>query len=100
MGRTRVNSETKEFAKHVGKTMRAARKRANMKASSVAFDIGLSEQTISLAETGKIILSMGNFRAYCRTVGIQMWQVIKLAETFQWQQSVMKLRKADPDVDE
>jgi DNA-binding XRE family transcriptional regulator len=80
---TRPNDEhTKVFAYYLGRGMKAARRLRGMKASTLAFEIGITEQSISNIETGKVVPSMKTMLEIARHLNVPLWQLIRPAEKF------------------
>jgi transcriptional regulator with XRE-family HTH domain len=80
---TRPNGEhTKVFAYYLGRGIKAARKLRGMKASTLAFEIGITEQSVSNIETGKAVPSMKTLLDMARHLNVPLWQLIRPAEKF------------------
>jgi len=80
---TRPNDEhTKVFAYYLGRGIKAARKLRGMKASTLAVDVGITEQSVSNIETGKAVPSLKTLLDIARHLNVPLWQLIRPAEKF------------------
>ena len=84
-----------EFARAMGRVMKSARKRAGIKASAYAFDLGVTEQTVSNWETGKVLPALANLRSAARLLGVPSHRILGAAERLVVMNRVMKVEVRD-----
>lgn len=89
MPRPKHDEETLRFAKALGTVLRVARKQKGIKAENLAYDIGVSAQTVSGWETGKFLPYTPHLMATCNILGLRMSRVFAAAEKAIWMQDVM-----------
>lgn len=72
------------LARHLGQGLRAARRERKMKGHVLAESIGISQQALSLIETGKTIPSWPTLFALARELKFDLWYFLKPIQLIQW----------------
>lgn len=86
-----------EFARAMGRVMKSARKRVGIKASAYAHDLGVTEQTVSNWETGKVLPALANLRSAARLLGVPSHRILAAAERLAVMDRIMKEKEHEHD---
>ena len=90
MPRAKQDEESIRLAKALGTVLRVARKQKGIKAESLAYDVGISAQTLSNWETGKFLPYTPHLMSACGVLGLRISRVYAAAEKMLWMQDVLK----------
>jgi transcriptional regulator with XRE-family HTH domain len=74
--------EEEELAKALGQVIHKARKRLDMKAEGLAFDVGVSPQTVSRWENGKALPYTPHLYKVSKILGLPLSRIFAAAELF------------------
>ena len=80
MPRPRRHPREPELARAIGKAIRVARRRIGMKAEILAYECGVTAQSVSFWETGKAVPTLPNLLTACEKLGLPMSTLIRGAE--------------------
>jgi DNA-binding XRE family transcriptional regulator len=86
-----------DFARAMGRVLRAARKRVGLKAGTLANELGVSEQTVSNWETGRALPALANLRAVARLLRVEAHRIVAAAERASAMSKVMMRDKEKSD---
>ena len=71
---------SKNFSKFLGRVMRQQRRRAQIKAQALAYDLNITPQAVSNWETGKVTPTLSLLLQFADVVRCPAWRLIALAE--------------------
>lgn len=77
-----------EIAVHLGKVIRVARQQKNLKAENLAFDLGVTQQTVSNWETGKTLPCMAAMFLLSDLIEVPVSKLFSAAEKALWMQKM------------
>lgn len=99
MPRPANTPELLRFGKFLGTTIKATRKRKGMKAYSLGLDAGVTQQSISLIETGMVLPSFATLHRISQALEVPMWQMVRAAERYAAMDATMKQERSRTDDD-
>lgn len=95
---TRRNSpETMKFALFLGRTIRVARRLQQMKAYAVCQDVGITEQTLSMIENGRIVPTLQTLMDLSKVLNRNAWELLRAAEKMYRSDEIMLRDKREGD---
>lgn len=91
--------EVKEVAVFLGRAIRKLRREKKIKAIVLAMDAGVTEQSISLIETGKMLPSLVLLGRLAEALGTEDWRLLAVAHRLREANALMK-KPQQEDLDE